>query len=57
MPGVYCPRCETNVRFLEQDGKSCPNCGRVLVEPTTTPEERRPKSHRIITTPDPKAAA
>jgi predicted amidophosphoribosyltransferase len=30
MPGPYCPRCETSVK-LEQDGKSCSNCGRKLV--------------------------
>ena len=32
MGGVYCPRCQTKV-LLEQDGKSCSNCGRVLVVP------------------------
>ncbi len=33
MAGVYCPRCETNV-LLEQDGRSCSNCGTKLVTPT-----------------------
>ncbi len=32
MSGVYCDRCKTTV-LLEQDGKSCSNCGSVLVTP------------------------
>ncbi len=32
MAGVYCDRCKTTV-LLEQDGKSCSNCGSVLVTP------------------------
>lgn len=32
MGGVYCPRCLTQVT-LEQDGRSCSNCGRILVAP------------------------
>lgn len=30
MAGVWCPRCQSRV-ILEQDGRSCSNCGRTLV--------------------------
>lgn len=39
MGGVYCPRCKTQVT-LEQDGRSCSNCGRILVAPV--PEDNPP---------------
>ncbi len=38
MAGVFCPRCETQV-MLEQDGKSCSNCGSVLVRPAPEKEQ------------------
>ena len=37
MAGVYCSRCQTTV-LLEQDGRSCSNCGAVLVAPVPPPE-------------------
>ena len=53
MAGVYCHRCQTNV-ILEQDGRSCSNCGTVLVqpyspqppEPEKTPAKKRPAKKR-----------
>lgn len=39
MASVYCPRCETNV-ILEQDGRSCSNCGRELVIPVSPGKEK-----------------
>jgi hypothetical protein len=36
MSGVYCQRCQTKV-LLEQDGRSCSNCGAVLVGPPVRP--------------------
>ena len=58
MPGVYCPRCKTNVT-LEQDGESCSNCGRKLVIADPTPDSRRRKPHRTLKQrqPDPPKAA
>jgi hypothetical protein len=45
MSGVYCERCQTNV-LLEQDGRSCSNCGAVLVirapKPPPPPPRKRP---------------
>ncbi len=37
MAGVYCDRCQCTV-MLEQDGKSCSNCGTVLVTPKPKPK-------------------
>jgi hypothetical protein len=42
MSGVYCQRCQTNV-ILEQDGRSCSNCGKVLVIAAPTPPKRKTK--------------
>ncbi len=39
MAGVFCPRCRCTV-MLEQDGKSCSNCGSVLVRPAPENEQR-----------------
>ena len=44
MPGIYCARCHTNVK-LEQDGRSCSNCGKVLVIPAPTPPNPRAVSN------------
>lgn len=44
MAGVYCRRCQTNV-LLEQDGRTCSNCGAVLVQPVGEPN-RPPKKER-----------
>jgi len=51
MAGVYCARCQTNVK-LEQDGRSCSNCGAVLVPPPPTPQGPKPAK-----TPTPERAA
>jgi hypothetical protein len=40
--GVYCARCQCKV-LLEQDGKSCSNCGAILVgPPPVKPAARKP---------------
>jgi len=53
MAGVWCPRCLCNVR-LEQDGKSCSNCGRVLVIPAPAPpppRKRAPRTRKRVRRP------
>ncbi|OGO48972.1 MAG: hypothetical protein A2W34_03985 [Chloroflexi bacterium RBG_16_64_32] len=44
MTGIYCSRCQTNVK-LEQDGRRCSNCGKVLVIPAPQPPPRAPVSN------------
>lgn len=36
MSGIFCPRCQTNIR-IESDGKSCSNCGGTLIGAKTPP--------------------
>ena len=56
MPGVYCERCGTNV-ILEQDGKSCSNCGAVLVRPILQgPEMTQEPNHQRLRKPARKPA-
>lgn len=40
MPGVFCARCNSKV-ILEQDDKSCSNCGAQLVTPIPPEKQRR----------------
>lgn len=48
MPGIYCDRCLTSVK-LEQDGRSCSNCGKLLVIPAPAPPAHRPVSNPLPT--------
>jgi len=41
MAGVYCARCQTKT-LLEQDGRTCSNCGTTLV--LSAPTKPTPKT-------------
>jgi len=50
MPGIYCNHCKTKV-IVEQDGKSCSNCGGNLLTGKPKPRPERappgpPKDHQ-----------
>ena len=45
MAGVYCGRCQTKV-LLEQDGRSCSNCGNPIIGPPAPPPAKRPPRKR-----------
>ncbi len=60
--GPYCTRCKTSVR-LEQDDRSCSNCGAELVKPITaatqqpTPATTKPSTSKPATSKPTATAA
>lgn len=52
MSGVHCERCQTTV-LLEQDGRSCSNCGATLIGPVplTQPTPPTPKPDNLRADP------
>ena len=50
--GPYCARCQTGVR-LEQDGRSCSNCGTLLVTPIPPTDQRPPATDEPAPQPPP----